>query len=459
MRRRARTVGAPMADFDLYADVDFAPVAVEVPPPPQATLQAAPALRPPPPRPTPPWRASPRLATAPAASSRPKAAVVGGVDLYGDLEDPLSAPPSATPVSTPAPSTSRGGSLLDFVGAADGDDNEAVSSLLEFLSVAEEPGAAPGDVSGSDTEPEEIGARAKPRSVVMSIDPSASGPAKRPRLSGATSASESRSGAATAAPKPAADEGDFDFEAELQSSSTGGAVAVVGGAGIGPRSPGFFMGAGASPSSASTATPSARSSAPSGASADGYRYNPQTKRWEQGAGAGPWGLPSGGMGSAMGAGFGLGAATSQGNAWARSRQGGCVQPVRLKATMCRHFLSNTCRWGSECWFAHGEAEIRKRPNMEHLKRRFILQCSEEAKADADSGVCDYLQALAVRLALRFEERPEEMVASMAQAGLPAGADQRTTVKALLRLCHPDKCRHPDAKKAVQILGPLLTKTQ
>lgn len=32
-----------------------------------------------------------------------------------------------------------------------------------------------------------------------------------------------------------------------------------------------------------------------------------------------------------------------------------------------------------------EAEIRKRPNMEHLKRRFILQCSEEAKADADSG--------------------------------------------------------------------------
>ena len=66
---------------------------------------------------------------------------------------------------------------------------------------------------------------------------------------------------------------------------------------------------------------------------------------------------------------------------------------------------------------------------------------------------------------------------MSEAGLPAAKDQRSTVKTIMRLCHPDKCRsalhslrlfssalplfpirgkHPEAKRAMQILGPLLS---
>lgn len=89
------------------------------------------------------------------------------------------------------------------------------------------------------------------------------------------------------------------------------------------------------------------------------------------------------------------------------------------------------------------------------RKHIISECEAQASQDARGGHCDFQQALAVRLALRFESRPTDMLSTMAEAGLPAAKDQRSTVKALMRLCHPDKCRHPEAKRAMQILGPLL----
>eukprot|EP00439_Symbiodinium_sp_Y106_P048788 s5210_g6.t1 len=90
------------------------------------------------------------------------------------------------------------------------------------------------------------------------------------------------------------------------------------------------------------------------------------------------------------------------------------------------------------------------------RRLVIAECEAEARADAASGSCSLAQALAVRLALRFESRPKDILVSMSEAGLPAAKDQRSTVKTIMRLCHPDKCKHPEAKRAMQILGPLLS---
>jgi len=127
-----------------------------------------------------------------------------------------------------------------------------------------------------------------------------------------------------------------------------------------------------------------------------------------------------------------------------------------KTDLCWQFKRGTCKKGDKCYWAHGEAELRGGGDAETLKERIVAECVAEARSDSNAGMCEYPQALVVRLALRFEDKPDEMLASMAKAGLPAGADRRTTVKALTRLCHPDKCHHPEAKKAMQILGPLLT---
>ncbi|CAE7413520.1 F23F12.8 [Symbiodinium sp. CCMP2456] len=97
-----------------------------------------------------------------------------------------------------------------------------------------------------------------------------------------------------------------------------------------------------------------------------------------------------------------------------------------------------------------------RCSTKRLCRLVIAECEAEARADASSGSCSVAQALAVRLALRFESRPKDILVSMSEAGLPAAKDQRSTVKTIMRLCHPDKCKHPEAKRAMQILGPLLS---
>lgn len=93
------------------------------------------------------------------------------------------------------------------------------------------------------------------------------------------------------------------------------------------------------------------------------------------------------------------------------------------------------------------------PPRQAPRKLVIAECEAEARADAANSFCSFSQALAVRLALRFESRPKDILVSMSEAGLPAAKDQRSTVKTIMRLCHPDKCKHPDAKRAMQILGP------
>jgi hypothetical protein len=85
----------------------------------------------------------------------------------------------------------------------------------------------------------------------------------------------------------------------------------------------------------------------------------------------------------------------------------------------------------------------------------LAEVEAQAREDVATLRCDHSQALAVRLALRFETRPADILSTMKRAGLPAAKDQRSTVKAIMRLCHPDKCKHPEAKKAMQIMQPLL----
>lgn len=105
----------------------------------------------------------------------------------------------------------------------------------------------------------------------------------------------------------------------------------------------------------------------------------------------------------------------------------------------------------------GLEEEREPPVVRQGPRNFIIaECEATARADASGGDVSYPQALAVRLALRFETRPEDMLKTMAEAGLPSAKDQRSTVKAVMRLCHPDKCAHPEAKRAMQVLVKLLT---
>lgn len=150
-----------------------------------------------------------------------------------------------------------------------------------------------------------------------------------------------------------------------------------------------------------------------------------------------------------------------------------------KARLCQSFVSwGDCAFGASCNFAHGEHELRDpvaraggaaggepqhqdtvgpRLRPEKAPKSYVIaECEAEARADVARGYGSYPQALAVRLALRFEGRPADILDTMAEAGLPASKDQRSTVKAIMRLCHPDKCKHPEAKRAMQVLVPLLS---
>jgi len=104
----------------------------------------------------------------------------------------------------------------------------------------------------------------------------------------------------------------------------------------------------------------------------------------------------------------------------------------------------------------GEEEEPKPSKVQTQTSSVIAECEAQARADAANGQASYPQALAVRLALRFESKPADMLKTMEQAGLPAAKDQRSTVKAIMRLCHPDKCKHSLAKRAMQAMQPLLS---
>ncbi|CAE6941971.1 rbcL [Symbiodinium sp. KB8] len=86
----------------------------------------------------------------------------------------------------------------------------------------------------------------------------------------------------------------------------------------------------------------------------------------------------------------------------------------------------------------------------------ITKCRTRAWQDARDGICSLEQALAVNMALQFEKTPRDILPSVSEAGLPEGKDHRSTLKNIIRLCHPDKCKHPEANRAMQILQPLLS---
>lgn len=400
-----------MADgIDLYADFDFAPPTVSSAPSQPCSMTAA----------TPGSTRS----RSPAAKEK-EWGIDAELDLYGDLEAPVSV----------------------AVDDGEGEDNEAVSALLELLCAAEDQvddDAAGGVPSGATVD------RGSPeRAFLLSMDSLDSDQPQKSRRLNAEREGPSSVGSAPpmGAAAPAGDSA-FDFEADL--TPTGDRTQIC------PLAP--KRGSGPGPPSSAASTPSK------------YWYNPETKRWEQGQQPPQqaarteqqwWSRGAANRGIMGARGQASASCRAQpGTSAGRARGSGYVHPApaRLKKYPCRHFAVGKCRWGDECYFSHAEdAMQRYQMNPELVKRHHIAQCAMEARTDAAQGVCEYPQALAVRLALRFEERPEDMLAGMAQAGLPAGSDQRTTVKALLRLCHPDKCRHPDAKKAAAVLGPLLGK--
>lgn len=177
------------------------------------------------------------------------------------------------------------------------------------------------------------------------------------------------------------------------------------------------------------------------AAATEYEYNPKTQRWEP-AKQKPDAKTPAAKGT-PGNHFGGGAAAAP----------TAQRPPAVPA------------WGRDAFFAQHRAAAaaaaaavapEPQPQPAAPRKSFIVaECEAEARADAAQGLCEFPQALAVRLALRFEKRPADILSSMEQAGLPAAKDQRSTVKAIMRLCHPDKCKHPEAKRAMQILSPLL----
>ncbi|CAE7524441.1 unnamed protein product [Symbiodinium sp. CCMP2456] len=226
-------------------------------------------------------------------------------------------------------------------------------------------------------------------------------------------------------PQAESDDGfDFEFEADLQ-KATARSRATVGSGMLsedGLSCTQLAVAAGPGPCSAAGPAPGTTSSQ--------YVYNTRTQRWESGT---QFRMPKD----------------------ARRVQGSV--PKR-KVKLCRFFaISGFCRWGNSCYFAHGEAELALGGDAVS-QQQIISECSSRAWDDAEGGCCSYAQALAVRLALRFEAQPEHLLPTMEKTGLPVSGDgARAAVKMLLRLCHPDKCGHPEAKKAVQILGPLLAK--
>ncbi|CAJ1401624.1 unnamed protein product [Effrenium voratum] len=130
-----------------------------------------------------------------------------------------------------------------------------------------------------------------------------------------------------------------------------------------------------------------------------------------------------------------------------------VQGPRRKVRLCRFYATGGCRWGNSCYYAHSEEELALEDAA--YQQQVIAECAYKAWEDALQGLCSYAQSLSVRLALRFEAQPNQLLPTMEKAGLPiAGEGARAAVKMLLRLCHPDKCGHPEARGEVcQAISP------
>eukprot|EP00913_Durusdinium_trenchii_P017596 g16537.t1 len=245
-------------------------------------------------------------------------------------------------------------------------------------------------------------------------------PAKRPRLQ-AVSRDEAEDGF------------DFEFEADLQKASeskvsrnsTGGMLSEDG-----LSSTQIVL---AAPTETTVATKAPSEEPP--ATTSKYVYNGRMKRWElrtlKVAKQPPQDDPH----------------ASQDNT--HSGPGG----VRQKVKLCRFFaIRGSCKWGDRCFYAHNEAELSLGHDVAS-QQRIISECAYKAWEDAEGGSCSYAAALAVRLAIRFEAQPHNLLPTMEKTGLPMLGGPRATVKMLLRLCHPDKCNHPEdlLKRAFVVL--------
>eukprot|EP00434_Breviolum_minutum_P001372 symbB.v1.2.001205.t1/scaffold66.1/size357995/8 len=110
-----------------------------------------------------------------------------------------------------------------------------------------------------------------------------------------------------------------------------------------------------------------------------------------------------------------------------------AQP-RRKVKFCRFFaIHGNCKFSDRCYYAHTEAELDLGDDVE-AQQRIISECAYKAWEDSEApGGCSYAQALAVRLAIRFEAQPQNLLPTMEKTGLPMSGGSRATVKMLLRL--------------------------
>lgn len=189
-----------------------------------------------------------------------------------------------------------------------------------------------------------------------------------------------------------------------------------------------------------------------------YIFNARFKRWEA--------RPTAPSASASAPAPAAAAASAAPEPRTKVPRAGPERGEGYKTRLCANFLHGDCVFGPRCTDAHSQQELRggpapsqgtqgQGPQAGHGNGP-LAECEAIARDDVEKGLATYPQALAVRLALRFEERPAAILRVMTEAGLPAAKDQRSTVKAIMRLCHPDKCKHPEAKRAAQVLARLLS---
>lgn len=342
------------------------------------------------------------------------------LDLYGDLGGEVELEPVLERVAPPTPPWRKPKSTATAEADRGPPSTSGVQALLELLRAGAE------DFLDEDEADEAFGIE-KPQEAPEEVDDVSGGPLRKRRRMGPEAESV---GAAPAV--PADDEAfDFEFEADLQKvseskvprNSTGGMLSEDGLSStqiVVPEAP--VPETALQPASAVEALPTTTSK---------YVYNGRMKRWEMRTLKASYLRPP-----------------------QEKRPGG--PPPKLKVKLCRFFaIYGNCKFSDRCYYAHSEAELDLGDDVE-AQQRIISECAYKAWEDSEApGGCSYAQALAVRLAIRFEAQPQNLLPTMEKTGLPMQGGSRATVKMLLRLCHPDKCSHPEAKRAVQILGPVL----
>lgn len=324
-----------------------------------------------------------------------------------EQEDPDYDPFAAQPDSKPAAEEAAGSQPADGEEDGEEDDSEAFNALIELLRSAEQPASAPCPEEPKAPMPE---VPARPVAPWAKVATPAAPAARQPMGMPGWASVDPRQARAAAAPPMAAS----------PSAAVTSARPLDLGEEAKPKRP----------------KPAVE-----------YEYNPATQRWEPAKSKAPIPKPSRPAVPTPPA--------------PQVPPGGHTEGSK-PTRPCRNFPLGQCTFGARCKFSHELGDSPGAPRAPAVERDprprknyIIAECEAAARADVAKGACDFMQALAVHLALRFESRPAGIISCMAEAGLPAAKDQRSTVKAIMRLCHPDKCKHPEAKRAMQILSPLL----